>query len=194
MLTPKQLQTYEFVKAYIADHGYAPTEAEIAAGIGIRSRGVAHRYVKALYDAKLLEIEPNRRRNIKLTQDSRYALPVIGRIAAGSPIQAIELQQQFDFQAFLGPDRFILQVEGDSMLGDNIVDGDYIVCEKASVASRHDIVVALIDGQEATLKRVTPNTDGTVTLLPSNPKISPMTYRADQVMIQGRYLGLLRLS
>ncbi len=197
MLTAKQQQAFDFIRSYIIDHKIAPTDAEIADGIGIKSRGVAHRYVTALEKAGLISLLKGRRRNIELTASAQNAseLRVIGEIAAGHPILAINRDETINIaDAFLGPERFILRVKGDSMIGDNICHGDYIVCEKAEAANANDIVVALVDKDEATLKRVRKNTDGTVTLLPSNPTLSPLVYKADQVQIQGRYLGLLRLS
>ena len=195
MLTPKQLQTYEFIKEFIAKNDYAPTEAQIAEGIGISSRGVAHRYVKALYEAGYIDIKRGKRRNIILKCDTRYCLPVVGKIAAGAPIEAILSDQQFNFvDKFMGEDRFILEVQGDSMIGDNIVHGDMIVCERTDNPSKNDIVVALIDGEEATLKRVAQLDDENVTLIPSNPNMQPMVFPAHRVAIQGRFLGLLRLS
>lgn len=196
MLTPKQQLAYHFIRDYIFQNGHAPTDAQIAAGIGIKSRGVAHRYVTALVDAGFVRIIKGRRRNIELVEQEEVslAIPIIGKIAAGHPIEAIEDRQMLHFaDKFLGDRRFILQVKGDSMIGDNILDGDYIVCEKINEARENDIIIALIDGCEATLKRFHPNEDGTITLIPSNPKLSAMVYPADCVIIQGRYLGLLRL-
>lgn len=200
MLTAKQQQTYQFIRKYFLEYGLAPTEAEIATGIGISSRGVVHRYVTALAEQGLLEITAGRRRNIRLlvdesANDGDGGLPVIGRIAAGQPIEAIDQQKTLNIShQLLGPKRFILEVKGDSMIGDNICNGDYIICEQRDQIGKNDIVIALVDGQEATLKRWQSNDDGSVTLIPSNPRFSPMVYPAERVMIQGVYLGLLRLN
>lgn len=194
MLTTKQQQTYAFIKQYIAEHHQAPTKAEIAKAIGITSRGVVHRYVTALAEANLIERIPKRHRNIQLL--SRLdELPIIGKIAAGSPIEAIEQNTTLNISNTLfGLNRFVLQVMGDSMIGDNICNGDYIICEKAQTARSNDIVVALIDGEEATLKRIVYNGDETLSLLPSNPRLSPLVYTPDRVTIQGIYIGLLRIN
>ena len=194
MLTAKQQQTYDFIKRYIAQHSYAPTEAEIATAIGIRSRGVVHRYVTALAEAGVIELVPKRRRNIRLITPTNE-LPIIGKIAAGLPIEAIADRTSLNIaDIFMGEDRFVLQVSGDSMIGDNICDGDYIICEKTQTARANDIVVALIDNEEATLKRLQFNADATISLLPSNPRLSPMVYPADRLAIQGIYIGLLRVG
>ena len=198
MLTAKQQQTYQFICDYMQCHEYAPTEAEIAEGIGIKSRGVAHRYVKALAAAGWLEIVPQRQRNIRLTQTSprrKGTLPIIGKIAAGEPLEALEQNRVLDISHhLLGANRFVLEVKGDSMQGDNICDGDYIICEHRNEINKSDIVVALIDNKEATLKRIQYNQDETITLLASNPNYAPMTYQAQRVTLQGVYLGLLRLN
>lgn len=197
MLTAKQHQTYQFIRKYMLEHNLAPTEAEIAEGIGIKSRGVVHRYVTALADHGMIEVLPGRRRNIRLLDEgdnSDGGLPILGKIAAGQPIEAIDQQKTLNIgHHLLGAKRFVLEVKGDSMLGDNICDGDYIICEQRDSAGKNDIVVALVD-EEATLKRWQKNSDGTVSLIPSNPNFSPMVYPEEQVLIQGVYLGLLRLD
>ncbi len=196
MLTASQHKTYQFIKDYIQNFGYAPTEAEIAVGIGIKSRGVVHRYVHALKDAGYIQVLPGKRRNIVLnaTEQNTYSLPLVGKIAAGRPIEALASYEMVDLaQQLLGPNRFVLKVCGDSMIGDNIMDGDYVVCESRSTASNGEIVVALIDNQEATLKRLQREQDNMVKLLPSNPSLQPMLYAAERINVQGVYLGLLRL-
>ena len=198
MLTRSQQKTYEFIQHFIFENGFSPTSSEIAKGIGIKSKGVAHRYVKALCDAGLISVIPNRHRNIQLSEASNagdMTLPIIGRIAAGQPIEAIQSNETLNVaHTLIGANRYVLQVEGDSMIGDNICNGDYVICEHRKTASDGEIVVALIDNQEATLKRLQRNTDDTITLLPSNPKLSPMVYGADRVHVQGIYIGLLRLN
>lgn len=196
MLTAKQHETFQFICQYIEEHGYAPTTREIAEGINIRSRGVVHRYLSALAEKGYIELVSNRHRNIKVIAPlaSNDELPIIGAIAAGHAIEAISEPRHINISHhFLGPDRFILQVKGDSMLGDNICDGDYIICEKRMHFDKNEILVVLVEGQDATLKRVKKNSDNTVTLIPSNPNYSPVVYPSDQVEIQGVYLGLIRL-
>jgi len=194
MLTAKQHQTYQFIRHYILKFSYAPTEAEIATGIGIKSRGVVHRYISALSAAGYLEVIPNKRRNIRLTeQQDMRDLPILGTIAAGSPIEAMDDVRSFNLSdRVLGSNRFILEVKGDSMMGDNICDGDYIVCESAQRIDAGEIVIALIDQQEVTLKRYRQNSDHTVTLIPSNPDFSPQVYAQSRIHVQGKYVGLLR--
>lgn len=197
MLTAKQKQAYEFIREYILKQNIAPTDAEIAQGLGIKSRGVAHRYVSALADKGYITLTPNRSRNIQLVaeQNSPFDLPIIGAIAAGQPIEAMDQHRSLNLaDHVLGPNRFLLVVKGDSMIGDNICDGDYVICEKAEVVNRHQIAVVLVDNSDATLKRVKNNNDGSITLIPSNPTLKPQMYPAEQVKIQGIFIGLLRLT
>ena len=199
MLTLAQRRTYQFIQKFFAEHGYAPTTAEIALGTGIKSKGVAHRYVQALVAAGLLDRIPNRRRNLLLTAKSEtqstHTIPLVGAIAAGSPIEAIPEQECLDVQSLLGgPERYALRVKGDSMVNEGIFDGDIVICERCETAVDGAIVVALIDGQDATLKRLRRNDDDTITLLPANAHLSPLVYTAARVQIQGRFIGLLRLN
>jgi repressor LexA len=200
MLTPKLQQTFHFIQDYVKKNSYAPTCSEIASGIGIKSRGVVHRYVSVLADEGLIRIVPGHRRNIELIgpEDIKSAndvLPILGDIAAGQPISAIENQEMFSFSENLVRDnRFILNVKGDSMIGDNICDGDYVICERGNVASKGKIVVVLVENQDASLKRIKTNDNGTVALIPSNPDMKAIIYPADQVAVQGIYVGLIRME
>jgi repressor LexA len=194
-LTDRQQQTYDFLRGYIARHGNAPKLREIADHLGIQSRGTVHRYLGALADAGLIEIEPDRARGIRLTDSDvkRFTLPLVGRIAAGQPIEAIPDQDEIDLsEFFIRPNRFVLKVAGDSMIDDGILDGDMVVVEQASTARDGEIVVALIDNEEATLKHLRRNSDGSVTLVPANRNLSPMRYAASRVQIQGIVVGQFR--
>ena len=184
MITEKQHQTFIFIKQYIQDNGYAPTTAEIALGIGIQSRGVVHRYLQALQNLGLITLAAGKRRNITINRTT--TLPLIGKIAAGLPIEAIDNAEELDILSmFIGDGRYALEVKGDSMIDEGIFEGDIVVCQKANTASANDIVVALVDNENATLKRLKNNQDGTVTLIPSNENHQPQTYAAERVAIQG---------
>lgn len=197
MLTDSQRRVYDFICRFIEQHGYAPKFPEIAKGIGIKSTGVVHRYIQALIDAKLIDYTPHRHRGIRLLQDTYLAkgIPLLGKIAAGKPIEAIVDDRKLDLETlFNGKNLYALTVKGDSMIDEGIFDGDTVICEKADAANDGDIVVALIDQQEATLKRLKRNSNGTITLIPANAALLPLTYAADRVVIQGIYKGLVRLS
>ena len=198
-LTKRTQEVLSFVESYMAQHGRSPTAAEIATGIGITSTGTVNRYVKSLVDSGFIKTEPNRRRNIRLlTLDNaldEFSLPLLGNIAAGGPIEAVEQNERLNVASMVvGPNRFALQVRGDSMVGDNICDGDYVICESCQQAGCGAIVVALVDREEVTLKRIEDNSDGTLSLVPSNPTMHPMVYDRGRVEVQGRYLGLLRFT
>lgn len=197
MPTKREKDTLDFVKHYMSTHdGMAPTAAEIAQGIGIRSRGVVYRYLEALEAKGLIKLLKNRRsRNIELTHDPRKTIPLVGTIAAGKPIEAIvenEVVHVADF--LLGDDRYALKVKGDSMIEEGIFDGDIVICKPRRSADNGEIVVALVDKEFATLKRLLSNQDGTITLLPANATHSPQNYECGRVDIQGVFIGLVRFS
>ncbi|MEE9320713.1 MAG: transcriptional repressor LexA [Granulosicoccus sp.] len=122
-----------------------------------------------------------------------FRIPLLGRIAAGMPIEAIEDQSYLDLAAFfIGPDRYALRVTGESMIDVGIMDGDTVILRKQETARTGDIVVALIDGQEATLKRLGKIRDGMVELIPENASMKTMHYGADRVSFQGVLVGQLR--
>lgn len=195
MLSARQQDTYLFIRNYIARHGRAPLQEEIAAGLGIRSKGVVNRYVQALAEEGVLTLLPGRHRGIQLTGSElpHPTLPLVGKIAAGSPIEAIQGQDEINLaEFFMGPNRFVLKVQGDSMVEAGILDGDMVVVERCQQAADGDIIVALIDGEEATLKRLQNHRDGTITLHPANSALAPLRYSASRVSIQGRLVGQLR--
>ncbi|MFO7594175.1 MAG: transcriptional repressor LexA [Pseudomonadota bacterium] len=195
MLSDRQQDTYHFIRRYIARHSRAPLLSEIAEGLGIRSKGVVHRYVQALADEGLITLQPGRHRGITLTDEeaAQPTLPLLGRIAAGRPIEAIPGRDEVNLaEFFMGAGRFLLKVQGDSMIEAGILDGDMVVIERCDRADDGEVVVALIDGEEATLKRLENNRDGTVTLHPANSTLLPLCYAAERIAIQGRVIGQLR--
>ncbi len=195
MLTAAQHKTYRFIKSFLVAHGYAPSTQEIAQGIQIKSRGVVHRYLQALAKAGLITLKPKRRRNIELVnKTTSFRLPLLGKIAAGQPIEAIAQEETLDLAAtLLGPNRFALRVKGESMNNEGIFDGDIVICERSAIAQNGQIIVALIDNEQATLKRLQYNSGQTITLLPANSQHQPQTYAAERVKIQGIFVGLLRM-
>ncbi len=198
MVTPTQHKIFEFIKKYITQNGYSPSLVEIAKGIGVRSKSLISRYVHALVEAGFIELETGQYRQIRLKETHKPTLPLLGRIAAGRPIEAIAEHEQPNVMDFLQNDpyssRYALQVKGDSMIDEGIWDGDLILCEPRSHASNGEIVVALIDEQEATLKRIQHNNNGTITLHPANATLHPIHYAAHRIRVQGIFVGLVRLS
>ncbi len=196
MPTDREREVYDFVRAYTRRHGVAPKLREIAAQLGIASRGVVHRYLRALADEGLVEIQPDVARGIRLAnKPARRAatLPVLGRIAAGLPIEAIPDETEIDLsEFFMGPNRFVLRVAGDSMIEAGILDGDMVIVESRNTAHNGEIVVALIDREQATLKYFQRNADGSITLKPANRALSPMRFSAERVTVQGAVVGQMR--
>lgn len=194
MLTAKQHEVLKMIRDYHAKHKQSPTIAEIAEHLGITSRGMAHRHVKNLEKGGWITLLPQRWRNIQLHQEFAQ-LPIIGKIAAGSPIEAIETQEGFDLvDWFLGPGRYALKVEGDSMIDEGIMHGDVIVCQSAQTARAGQIIVALIDQDSATLKRIEYPDSEHIRLIPANKEHQQQVYHASRVTIQGIFVGLLRVA
>ena len=196
-LTDKQRLTLDFIQRYLATHTVPPKLQEIAEGIGIHSRGVAHRYVQALIDADFISIDNGRHRGIRLLKPNPHqvksVLPLLGKIAAGKPIEAIPGEDEIDLKDFFGHNNFAVRVQGDSMIEAGIMDGDTIIIEFRETASDGDIVVALIDESETTLKRFKRSHKGRyIKLIPANKDMQPMVYEASRVRIQGVLIGQLR--
>ena len=196
-LTDKQRLTLDFIERYIARHTVPPKLQEIAEGIGISSRGVAHRYVQALTDTGFIEIGSGKHRGIRLLKPNPHRpesiLPLLGKIAAGKPIEAIPGEDQLDLHDFFGHNNFAVRVQGDSMIEVGIMDGDTVIIEFRETANDGDIVVALIDESETTLKKFKRSHQGHyIKLIPANKDMEEMVYEASRVRIQGVLIGQLR--
>jgi repressor LexA len=199
MLTPGQTKVLDFIKHYLAREGFAPSLAEIAEGLGTTSRGSMHKQVQALAAAGVIRLLPGRQRGIELVEDADGidtrpdSLPLLGRIAAGHPIEAIPDMDTLNLTDFLmGPNRFALRVQGDSMIEAGILDGDTVIIKRGETANDGDIVVALIDDSEATLKRFHRRVGGKIELAPENRSLRPLILDASRVRIQGVLVSQLR--
>lgn len=184
----------DFVARFCFEEQRSPTLAEIAGGIGYTSRGSVHRYVKSLINGGFLSSDGGNR-NLHCTGKPRsdLTIPLLGRIAAGRPIEAIPESMEINLTSlFAGSDRFVLQVNGDSMIEAGIHDGDYVIVQSSGTAREGDIVVALVDGDEATLKRYHILPGNRIKLVPENAAMEPMIFSADQVQIQGVVVGQMR--
>jgi repressor LexA len=196
MTTPAQYKIYQFVTQFMQENGFAPSLHEIAVGIGIspRSLSLVSRYLRALEEDGLLVMGKKGYRKIQLKPVSDTTLPLVGRIAAGAPIEAIAHNETIDLaEIFSGDNLYVLEVKGDSMIDEGIWSGDNVICKRQDTAKEGDIVVALIDSQEATLKRISFKAAGKITLLPANTSLQPQVYPANRVQVQGIFVGLLRL-
>lgn len=191
-LTVRQREIYEFLKDKIVNRGYGPTVREIGAHFDIKSPNGVMCHLKALEKKGLITRESHMSRAIQLTESpqKRMSLPLAGQIAAGSPVLAQEESERVDFaDLFDAEDHFCLKVKGDSMIEDHISEGDFVVVNKQSSCRDGEIVVALVDGQEATLKRFYKERDR-VRLEPANSNMKPIY--ATNVDILGVVVGVIR--
>jgi len=193
-LTRRQQEIYDFLNQHGDGFEHPPTLDELCYALGLSSKGSLHKQIQALVDAGLVEPMNNQRRGIRLVeQENDSSLPVLGYIAAGQPIEAIEQRETIHVPDQLRTAKpcYVLQVRGDSMIDDGILDGDYIVVEQSNQARNGDIVVALIDGTEATLKRIEQKSREVI-LHPANSHMQPMRFSSERVSIQGVLVGQMR--
>ena len=203
-LTKRQKEVLDFLVSFVNKHGYSPSFEEIARALKLTSLATVHKHINTLERKAFIRRGYNQSRSIEVLQlpkpvreqvMERHAveLPLAGRIAAGRPLEAIEDRETFSLGEFARPGgNFVLQVKGSSMVEDHILDGDYIVVEPTQVANAGDIVVALVGGDEATLKRFYREAGGKIRLQPANSEMQPIVVPAAEVKIQGRVIGVLR--
>ena len=178
-------------------NGYSPSFEEIARGMGLKSLATVHKHITNLEKKGMLDRVHNRSRSIDVLPPgtktrSSLKLPLAGRIAAGSPVEAMEASETISLADVVGNrDVFALEVRGDSMRDEHIINGDYVLVERTKTARNGEIVVALVHGAETTLKRFYPE-GNVVRLQPANLEMEPIYVPAAQVAIQGRVLGVLR--
>jgi repressor LexA len=202
-LTRRQWQVYDFISRFIAENGYSPSFEEIKAGQGLNSLATVHKHISNLEKKGLLTRDYNRSRSIELlapkgklkqsmSVNTGVVLPLLGRIAAGQPIEAVQNPETISLADFVqSKEVFVLEVRGESMQDEAILDGDYVLVEKTKTAHNGDIVVALVDGMDATLKRFYKEGEQ-IRLQPSNSAMKPIMVHASAVQIQGRVIGVLR--
>ncbi len=192
-LTHRQKEVFEFIRDKIDNRGYGPTVREIGEFFEIASPNGVMCHLKALEKKGLITREPNMSRAIQLTEEAQAdrGLPLLGQIAAGSLTEAIEEAERFEFEEWFPPKKnhFALRVRGDSMIEAQIADGDIVICRKTKTAHKGDIVVAMTDEGEATLKYWFPEC-GRVRLQPANSSMKPIYARNVQVL--GIVTGVVR--
>jgi len=198
VLTPRQRQVYDFVCRFIDSKHYAPTIAEIREQFGLSSPATVHQLLSTLEREGLIRRIPHASRGIEIVkqenQEQALEIPLLGIVAAGQPIEAILNNEVIGIPAgMLGRSRtFALRVRGDSMIDENIADGDYLIVESRSTATNGQVVVALVDGVDATVKRFHQEGDS-IRLQPANPNYKPIVISpANRVSIQGAVIGLIR--
>jgi repressor LexA len=203
-ITKRQRQVYDFIHDFVQEHGYSPSFEEIGDGLGLSSLATVHKHITNLEKKALLKRDYNRSRSIDLLPvrglfrkvpkppPPELALPLMGRIAAGQPIEAVQQGDSISLGDITrSKDVFVLQVKGESMKDEHIVDGDYVLVEKSNTARDGEIVVALVEGYDATLKRLY-REGAKIRLQPSNSTMNPIVVPAKAVQVQGRVIGVLR--
>ena len=202
-ITKRQRQVYDFIAEFVQKNQYSPSFEEIGEGLGLSSLATVHKHISNLEKKGLLTRDYNRSRSIDLlppkgrlkqsmSVNTAMVLPVMGRIAAGQPIEAVQNPETISLADFVrSKEVFVLEVRGDSMQDEAILDGDYVLVEKTKTAHNGDIVVALVEMTDATLKRFYREGDK-IRLQPSNAAMQPIIVPAASVEIQGRVIGVLR--
>lgn len=199
-VTKRQKEVYDFIQAFVHKNGYSPSFEEIGTGLGLSSLATVHKHISNLERKGMLRRDYNRSRSIDLigprtrqrAVSTDPALPLLGRIAAGRPVETFEVPETISLAEITRKrDVFVLQVRGDSMQDEHIVNGDYVIIERARTAHQGEIVVALINGAETTLKRFYREGDR-IRLQPSNSSMQPIMVAAQTVQIQGKVIGVLR--
>lgn len=202
-ITRRQKQVYDFISDFVGRNGYSPSFEEIGGGLGLSSLATVHKHISNLEKKGLLRRDYNRSRSIdviapkgnmkKSMAPNPLSLPLSGMIAAGRPIEAVENPETISLADFTNSskDVYVLKVVGESMQDEHIVEGDYVIVESTKTARDGEIVVALVDGSDATLKRIY-REGSTIRLQPSNAKMQPIMVPAQNVEVQGRVIGVLR--
>jgi repressor LexA len=197
LMTKRQKEILDFVTGFVKENDYSPSLEEIARAFDLSSVSTVHKHVSYLLEKGLLRRGWNQNRSLEPVRAERRpraaAIPLVGVVAAGQPIEAIEDVETLDVpESFLGRgETFALRVAGESMIDEGIRDGDYVIVERRRKARNGEVVVALIDGEEATLK--TFRQEGArIRLIPANSSMKPMVFAARRVQVNGVVTGVLR--
>ena len=204
-LTKRQKEVLDYIADFVDEHGYSPSYEELAQGLKLASLATVHKHIEGLEARNYLRRGFNQSRSIEVAakylserrkskQPGRPSqVPLVGRIAAGKPVEAVAGQDTLQFADFLGKgETYGLQVSGESMIEDHICPGDFVLVERTQDAGNGEIVVALLDGSETTLKRFYREPDGRIRLQPANSSMQPIFAKPENLQIQGRVLAVLR--
>ena len=196
-LTRRQREVLDVIREFIGRQGYSPSLEEIGSELGLSSVATVHKHVTLLVEKGYVRRTWNQNRSIEMTEPESAGtlnLPLYGTIAAGQPLEAVATEERISVPADMVRERnktYVLRVQGDSMIDEQIRDGDFVIIEEREAPGHGETVVALIDGTEATLKRF--YRDGpTVRLEPANSEMQPMSFPAENVRIQGVAVGVIR--
>jgi repressor LexA len=197
-LTRRQKEILDFLTRHIERKGYAPTIEEIGDHFGLSSLATVHKHLTNLQGKGLIKRAWNRSRALELVPTEvavrAVELPLLGRVAAGTPIEAVESTETIYVpEDMLGRgETYVLQVKGDSMIDEQIRDGDYVIVENRKIARDGEMVIALLEGENVTLKKLYREGDGRVRLQPANSRMKPILLQAGDLRVQGVVIGVLR--
>lgn len=198
-LTRRQKQILDFLSGYIDMNGYAPSFEEIAEEFRFRSLATVHEHLTNLERKGYIQRGHNESRSITLAPPPGHVnaieLPLLGQVAAGEPIEAVAEQETIAVPADLVPTRgasYVLRVRGESMIDEHITDGDYVVVHGKETANTGEMVIALVEGTSATVKRFYRESGGWVRLQPANDSVRPIRVHEDNLLIQGVVVGVIR--
>ena len=196
-LTKRQREILDYLNDFIQQHGYAPSLEEIGRRFNLSSLATVHKHLTNLQEKGFIRRAWNRSRSVEViearTQVRAVELPMLGYVAAGSPIEAVPSQETIAVpEALAGKrDSYVLRVRGNSMIDEQIRDGDFVIIEDRRTAADGETVVALIGGSDVTLKKLYRERDR-IRLQPANPTMEPIYVAADQVQVQGVVVGIMR--
>jgi len=198
-LTRRQKEILDYLARYIERKGFAPTIEEIGGHFGLSSLATVHKHLVNLQEKGLVKREWNRSRALELVPTEvkvqAVELPLLGRVAAGTPIEAVQATETIFVPQDLvrrRTDTYVLQVKGDSMIDEQIRDGDYVIVENRKSARDGEMVIALLGGDKATLKKLYREGGGRIRLQPANSRMKPIVVDQDDLTIQGVVIGVLR--
>lgn len=199
-LTRRQKELLDHLEGYLVEHGYSPSYEEIAAHFGFSSLATVHEHLENLQEKGYIRRSRHRSRSIEIQRRESPAqaveLPLLGYVAAGEPIEAVSVQDSIDVPSeMLGRgtgQHYVLRVKGNSMIDEQIRDGDFIVVSNRQTANNGEMVVALVEMETATVKKLYREPDGKIRLQPAHPEMEPLYYGPDEVVIQGVVLGVIR--
>jgi repressor LexA len=198
-LTKKQRQILDYVGSFVETNGYSPSYEEIADHFGYNSLATVHEHLTNLETKGFLRKNYNKSRSLEVVPSDLHApaleLPLLGQVAAGLPIEAVEAGQEtvtVPHDMVRRGDNYVLRVKGDSMIEEQIRDGDYIIVNSRQTAENGEMVVALVHGESATVKKFYREAGGRIRLQPANETMQPMYYPAADVLIQGIVVGVIR--
>ena len=196
-LTKRQREILDFLNEFIQQHGYAPSLEEVGRRFGLSSLATVHKHLTNLQEKGFIKRAWNRSRSVELLQartgGRAVELPLLGYVAAGAPIEAIATAETIAVpEDLVGKrDTYVLRVKGESMIDEQIRDGDFVIVEDRKTAENGEMVIALLANSDVTLKKFY-RENGQVRLQPANPSMQPLLFPADQVQVQGVVVGVMR--